>query len=206
VRAPRSLRWQLMLVFTGIAAVVVVAAAVGMLILIEQAVWGPLDAAIEEEAETLARIRNIAPVEDLQRAVANVGSEAAPGPGKLIRVTAAGGETLAEAGRMPPEIAGLVPPLEATTHYATVGGGRDPYRVVWYAVEGGGWSEVAVRIGAQVGLLRRARFAIIGGATGLLATLAMLAWLPSSRRSRPARSIGASCRGARRRSTGWRRS
>jgi len=181
VRAPRSLRWQLMLVFTGIAAVVVVAAAVGMLILIEQAVWGPLDAAIEEEAETLARIRNIAPVEDLQRAVANVGSEAAPGPGKLIRVTAAGGETLAEAGRMPPEIAGLVPPLEATTHYATVGGGRDPYRVVWYAVEGGGWSEVAVRIGAQVGLLRRARFAIIGGATGLLATLAMLAWAMTSR-------------------------
>ena len=87
-----------MLVFTGIAAVVVVAAAVGMLILIEQAVWGPLDAAIEEEAETLARIRNIAPVEDLQRAVANVGSEAAPGPGKLIRVTAAGGETVVGEG------------------------------------------------------------------------------------------------------------
>jgi len=182
VKAPRSLRWQLTLAFTGIAAVVVVAAAVGMLILVEQAVWGPLDAAIEEEAETLARIRNMAPAEELWRAVANIGSETdAPGPGKVIRVTAPGGETRAEAGRMPAPLSNLAPPPVPITQHATIGRGAEAYRVVWYAADGGGWSEVAVHVGARVRMLRRARLAIVGGATVLLATLAILAWAMTTR-------------------------
>jgi len=181
VRAPRSLRWQLTLAFTAIATVVVGIAAVGMLVLIEHAVWGPLDAAIEEEAETLAGIRNMARGEELRRAVDSVASETEPGPGKLIRVTSAQGETLAEAGDMPAEVAALAPPSVAITQHATVGRGRQAYRVVWYPAAGGGWSEVAVRVNAEVRLLWRARMAIVGGATVLLATFAFLAWAITTR-------------------------
>src|SRR5262249_60745750 len=104
-----------------------------MLVLIEHAVWGPLDAAIEEEAETLAGIRNMARGEELRRAVDSVASEPEPGPGKLIRVTSADGETLAEAGDMPAEVAALAPPSVAITQHAPAGRGRAAYPVGWDA-------------------------------------------------------------------------
>jgi signal transduction histidine kinase len=181
VSAPRSLRWRLTRGFSGIAAVVVVAAAMGMLILVERAVWDPLDAAIEEEAETLAGIQNIAPAEELARAVARIGSEIEPGPGKVIRVTAPGGAILAEAGRMPTSLATLAAPSAPITRHETIGRGAHAYRVVWYAADGGGWSEVAVRAGAQVQMLWRARVAIVAGAALLLVTFAILAWAMTTR-------------------------
>src|SRR5262249_37977507 len=140
-----------------------------MLVLIEHAVWGPLDAAIEEEAETLAGIRNMARGEELRRAVDSVASEPEPGPGKLIRVTSADGETLAEAGDMPAEVAALAPPSVAITQHATVGRGRHAYRVVWYAADGGGGSGGAGRGSGQGRLLWGARMAVVGGPTRLVA-------------------------------------
>src|SRR5262249_8430252 len=158
--------------------------AAGMLVLIEHAVWGPLDAAIEEEAETLAGIRDMARGEELRRGVGSVASGPAPGPREPSRGTSGPGGATGQAGGTAPDgrpAAPPAPPSVAITQHATVGRGRHAYRVVWYAADGGGWSEVAVRVGAQVRLLWRARMAIVGGATVLLATFAFLAWAITTR-------------------------
>ena len=71
---PRSLRGQLMLAFTLLATLVVLAAAVGVIVLLRQAVWGPLDAALAEEAETLATLHPDRTAE-FASAVARIASE-----------------------------------------------------------------------------------------------------------------------------------
>lgn len=177
---PRSLRARLTLVFTGVAATVVLVAAAGMMVLIEHTVWDPLDAMMEEEAETLATIHDLGSFDELNRAVVSVGSERDVGE-KFIRVTAAGGRVLAESGKVPAAVASLPPPATGGAPGTTIGGPGDRYRVVWFALPDGGWTEVGVAVDAQVQTLRRARLAIGATAVGLLALFALLAWKVTTR-------------------------
>src|SRR5207249_11199425 len=56
VRWPRSLRWRLTLAFTAVAGVAVLAASVGAIILVEHAVWDPIDAALAEGGEAMTEL------------------------------------------------------------------------------------------------------------------------------------------------------
>jgi hypothetical protein len=113
----RSLRWQLILTFTAVTAAVLLAAAVSMSVLIEHAVWGPLDAAVEEELETLAEM----PPAEFAAAVARIGGETDLGGGKFIRVLAADGRKLAASGMLPEAARALAPGTTSGPHAVTVG-------------------------------------------------------------------------------------
>ena len=142
MRWPRSLRWRLTLAFTGVAGVAVLAASVGAIILVEHAVWDPLDAALAEEGETLTELGDAASAGDFSRAVARVAAERGFGDGKFIRMWAADGHVLAASGTIPSALAREAVPAVPVTQYATVGQGRAAYRIIWYAAPGIGWSEI----------------------------------------------------------------
>ncbi len=177
---PRSLRWQLTLAFTGVAGLVVLAAAVGMAVLIEHTLWAPLDAALREEAETLAELR-LGPVRDFPGAVARIAREPDLGTGKFIRVRDTDGRVLAQSGAIPRPIAALAVPRVPATRGATIGREKSAYRVIWYAAPDGAWTEIGVRVGGHLRTLRDARLAIAATTTLLLATLAFLAWTITTR-------------------------
>ena len=187
MRRPRSLRWRLTLAFTGVAGAAVLAASVGAVILVEYAVWGPIDAALTEEAETLTQLGDPARAADLAGAVARIGSE--PdfagrrdfGGGKFVRVRAADGRVLAASGAIPPALARQEVSAAPATRHATIGQGRTAYRVVWYAASGVGWSEIGVRVGRELRMLHRVQLAIAASAAFLLGTLAFLAWAMTTR-------------------------
>jgi len=105
VRWPRSLRWRLTLAFTAVAGVAVLAASVGAIILVERAVWDPIDAALAEEGETLTELGDAASAGDFSRAVARVAAERGFGDGKFVRMWAADGRVLAASGPIPPALA-----------------------------------------------------------------------------------------------------
>ena len=178
---PRSLRWRLTLVFSGLSALVVLAAATETALLIEQAVWAPLDAAIEEEAETLVTIRDVGRAEELAQAVVAVGSERDLGARKFVRVTDPYGQVLAQSGGIPAEVVAAPPPSMPKTKFRTLWQGLDPYRLVWSPAPGGGWSEVGVRVSKQVRTLHRIRFATAVAAGAVLTMLGALAWTITTR-------------------------
>jgi len=178
---PRSLRWRLTLAFTAVAGVAVLAASVGAVILVEHAVWDPIDAALVEEGETLTELGDPDSAGDFSRAVARVAAERGFGDGKFVRMWAADGRVLAASGTIPPALAGQVPPAAPATRYATLGEGRAAYRIIWYAAPGIGWSEIGVRVGREVRTLRRVQVAIGASAGLLLGTLAFLAWAITTR-------------------------
>lgn len=93
-----SLRWRLVATFACVAGAVVLAGAWSMTTLLDRATWSSLDAALVEEAETIATIRDTESIEALRRTVAHIAAEPALGPGKVIRVIAPDGGVLAEAG------------------------------------------------------------------------------------------------------------
>jgi signal transduction histidine kinase len=179
VSRSRTLRGQLTVVFTATAAVVVLAAAVGMAVLIRHAVWGALDAALEEEAETLVSLGSVGGPEELARAVARVGGEPDLGGGKFIRIEDASGRPLAGSGDLP-AVAGARWSASGSVH-ATVGRGTGAYRVAWYTAPDGTRCQVGVRVAGQLRTLRRAYLAIGASALALLATLAVLAWRITTR-------------------------
>jgi len=185
VRRPRSLRWRLTLAFASLAGTAVLAASVGTVILVEHAVWGPIDAALEEEAETLAELGDAARAGDFSRAVARVADERGFGAwkcdGKFVRMRAVDGRVLAASGTIPAALAEEAAPAVRATRYATIGQGRTAYRIVWYAAPGVGWSEIGVRVGRELRTVRRARLAIGASAALLLGALAFLAWAMTTR-------------------------
>jgi hypothetical protein len=176
VSGPQSLRGQLTLVFTGVAAAVVLTAAVGMTWLVQQLVWGPLDARLAEELDTLAGIRKISGPDELARAVTHVAREADLGGGKFIRVLTPDGQTLLHAGEAP--AAALWPPAPAP---ATIGRRREAYRVVWRDAPDGTRFQIGVQVGGQLHTLRRAYRAIAFTALALVATFGGLAWTLTTR-------------------------
>jgi signal transduction histidine kinase len=176
-----SLRGRLTLTFLGVAGAAVFGAAAGMMLLIEHASWATVDAAIEEEAETLGAILQLGPVHDLARAVVTIGNEKDLGPGKFVRVIGGDGNELARSGAIPEAIGAIRPPGGRATRYTSVEWRGNPYRVVWYPIGADAWSEVGVRVDPQTRSLRRARLAIGASAAGLLAALAGLCWAITTR-------------------------
>src|SRR5581483_9386660 len=175
VRLAKSLRWQLTLAFTGVAAAVVVAIAGGMAVVLEHAVWAHLDAALEEEAETLVGLRGLGQLRDFTEAVARIGSERDLGTGKFIRMIESDGTEVVRFGAIPHAIAAAGPPGARGRRHLTVGQRRDARRVFWYATPDGGWMEIGVAVGDHLATIRSARMAIAGAAAFLLTALALLA-------------------------------
>lgn len=175
MRLAKSLRWQLTLAFTGVAAAVVVAIAGGMAVVLEHAVWAHLDAALEEEAETLVGLRGLGQLRDFTEAVARIGSERDLGTGKFIRMIESDGTEVVRFGAIPHAIAAAGPPGARGRRHLTVGQRRDARRVFWYATPDGGWMEIGVAVGDHLATIRSARMAIAGAAAFLLTALALLA-------------------------------
>jgi signal transduction histidine kinase len=179
VRSPRSLRVRLVLAFVAGAAVVVIAAAAGMMVLIERAQWTALDASLAEEASTVATLRHVGDPAHFRELVAQVAREPDLGPGKFVRVTRAEGSVVAEAGTPPRDLA-PVPPGGAAGTIPFESGGQ-AYRVAWYP-SAGGWAVIGVPAYARP--TTRARWTIAFATAALLAVLAGLAWVVTSRATR----------------------
>jgi len=170
-----------MLAFTLLATLVVLAAAAGVTVLLRQAVWGPLDAALAEEAETLATLHPERTAE-FASAVARIASEPEHGAGKFIRVFAADGRVVAQAGSVPRRLPAGAPVGETRSALVSVGGAMR--RVVSYPAPDGGWTEIGVGVHGQLRMLRRATLTIAAAALVMLASLVALAWLITRRATR----------------------
>ncbi len=176
-----SLRSRLTLAFAALAGTGVLAATLSMSVLVEHAIWAPLDAALREEAETLVALLDTAQHDDVGRVALQIAHETDHGPGKFVRVTAPDGHVLASSGEGPPDGSMNGVPLAGMTRSAMVGGGDRTYRVVRYGARGGGWVEVGVPAAEGVRLLGRVRLGIGATGAGLLGLLVALAWAISTR-------------------------
>jgi signal transduction histidine kinase len=180
VRAPRSLRTRLTLAFALMALVAVGGSFSGLAILVEHAVWAPLDAGLEEEADSLVKLIDL-PLDRLAETVHEFGAETDLGSGKFVRVVGPTGHTIAHWRNVPPKVGRRRPtPLTQLTTL-TVGGGSRAYRVVWAPTPVGGWVVVGVRVAGQARLVRQARLAIGGVGIALVVLLIAVAWGVTSR-------------------------
>jgi len=177
---PRSLRGRLTLVFSAVAALAVGAFAWALMLLVERVVWGPLDAGLVEEAETLAALGTLSP-ERLEETVRYIGEEEDLGPGKFVRVVGPDHHELAHYRNVPPIVAVRRPKPVTELRLLTIGKGHGLHRVAWAPTSNGGWVVLGVRAANQVLLCRRAKTAIGVTALGLVALLTALAWAVSSR-------------------------
>jgi signal transduction histidine kinase len=177
----RSLRWRLTLAFIAVATVAVTGATGAMAVILQHAVWRPIDAMLREECESLVAIHELGRLEDLPRAAEKIRAEKDIGHHKFLRITDSSGRILGEAGVAPSSAAQLAPPTERHVGYTSFRSQDKPYRIVWCPVAGGGWSQEGVQVMAQVRSLRRAYSAIALAAVVLLALLAFLAWTISTR-------------------------
>jgi signal transduction histidine kinase len=152
----------------------------GMSALVDHAVWGPLDAELREEAETVCSLRDAGAIDDMRRAAEAVVRERTPGPDKFVRVWGGDGTVLARAGRVPAHV-GRRPQTEASVQAVRVPGKRQPYRVVWHATSDACAAVVGTLAGPYARTLRHARLAIATGAGGTLLVLSVLAWTITGR-------------------------
>lgn len=176
----RSLRGRLTLAFAATAFVAVGLSAVAIALMVEHALWAPIDAGLVEEASTLSTLLDI-PRENLRETVHALGTEDDLGPGKFVRVASADGKTLARSRRVPAVVAAHRPkPLERMT-LMTIGRERQVYRVVWSPTPQGGWVVLGVRARSQVEVVDVARATIGGVAVALILSLTLVAWTVTSR-------------------------
>lgn len=176
---PSSLRGRLTAVFAGSAGLLVVAAAFSTEALIEQAFWAALDGALAEEAETLASILEVGRLEEIPKLVARIEAEREPGPGKFVLVRERDGRILARAGRMPDTI--TRESIEGTGVARTLWYRGEPYRVAFARAANGAVCTIGVPVHGETGAMRRARWAIAGGACVLIGVFSALAWAVTSR-------------------------
>ena len=177
---PRSLRGRLTLVFSATAALAVGAFAWALSLLVERAVWAPLDAGLAEEVTTLGTLVDL-PSDRLEATVRVIGEEEDLGPGKFVEVVGADDRVLAHFRTVPPLVAARRPTRLDGLRLLTVGEGHGVHRVAWMPGRSGGWVVLGVRVANQVALGRRAKTVIGTAAVGLIALLTVLAWGVSSR-------------------------
>lgn len=177
---PRSLRTRLTLAF-GLMSVVAIGGSFSALaVLIEHTVWGPLDAGLQEEVDTLVKLVDL-PHKQLVDTVRDFGAETDLGPGKFVRVAAPDGKTIAHSRRVPRSVARQRPnPLRAMT-IRTVGRGQRAYRAAWAPTPEGGWVVMGVRATEPDRLVEQARFAIGGVGIALIMLLMAASWTITSR-------------------------
>jgi signal transduction histidine kinase len=177
----RSLRARLTVLFVAIAGAAVLGAALLMNSVVDHAVWGPLDAELMEEAETLCTLVAAGQLGGMQTAVTAIAGERHHGPGKFVRVLGPDGRPIAEAGRVPGRIRRAAAPVTRGAETITLRRDAMPMRVVRYPVDGGCGGVVGVDVRRHVGTLVRARIGIATSALALLVTLGWLAWLVTAR-------------------------
>ena len=178
---PRSLRSRLTQLFIGVAGGTVLLAAISMGVLVEHAVWAPLDAELGEEAETVCSLFEAGALDDVREAASAMAGEHTPGPGKFVRVSRPDGSVLARAGRLPKAIRHHDPGPGSGAHTVQVKR-SGPYRAYWYNSSPGG-CRALVGVGAvgHARTVRRSWIAILSVAGGLLAVLLALAWVITGR-------------------------
>lgn len=186
----RSLRARLVLLFVVLAGAAVTLAGAGMIVLLDRAVWGTLDAALEEEAHTILVLaaksdsdeREVGPgAEELQELVSRIGAERDLGEGKFIYVFGPDGAVRERSGLLPEAVSAAAPRRRLGEPQATLAGDAQPYRAIWHETADGGWVAIGVRADRQLRVLRRGRWAVMAGASLLVATLAVLGWALASR-------------------------
>ena len=177
---PRSLRARLTAGFVAVAGAAVLGAAFATSALLDAAIWGPLDAELREEGETLCSLLNAGAIDDVREAVDALAREPEPGPGKFVRVSGADGRVLAAAGRIPDGIE-RVPQSDLEKWTARVPGHHRRYRLVWQAK--GANCRVLIGTGASphARMLRRGRAAIASSAAALVMVLGFVAWVVTGR-------------------------
>jgi signal transduction histidine kinase len=190
---PQSLRARLTLAFVVVAGVAVVVSSVATAALLERSVWGPLDAALHEEVETILAARAGAGQDgtgglaggvdpELDAVVSSIAAERDLGPEKFVRVDGPGREPLARAGVEPPATA--LAGLEAQDAFAarTISDpARGPVRVACQATRDGGRVIIGVGARHQEQAVRRGVAIVWGTSMVLLAVLAAVAWAITSR-------------------------
>jgi signal transduction histidine kinase len=183
VSARRSLRVRLTASFLLLAGIVIGVAAAALVRLVEQTVLGTLDAAMVEEAETLATLTDL-PADRLAEEVRDVGREKDLGAQKFVRVVRPDGTTLAAWQTLPPAVARRRPAPLLRSQTTTARQGSTRYRATWAPVESGGWVVIGVAATGPMRLVRQARWAIGLGAGGLLLVLVTAAWQLTGRATR----------------------
>jgi signal transduction histidine kinase len=169
----RSLEHRLVAGFAVLAAVCALATAFAMNEYVEAALWGPIDAGFEEEAEQLAHVVALAPG-TLRDTTEQVAAETDHGPGKWIRILLPAADPLTAGGPAPVHATDEPPVGDAVSGTVWLAG--QPHRVVRYGLPAGGSIELGVDATEPFRVLRRARIAIVGGLGTLLVAAVLLAW------------------------------
>jgi two-component system, OmpR family, sensor kinase len=177
---PRSLRARLTAAFVALAGTAVLVAAFATSVLLERAIWDPLDAEMREEAETVCSLLGAGAIDDVREAVETLAREQELGPGKFIRVSDADGRVLAGAGYIPPGVE-RVPRSDADAWTTRVPGHHRRYRVAWLAKNPGCHVLLGAGASRHARLLRSGRAAIAASATALVMVLGFVAWVVTGR-------------------------
>jgi signal transduction histidine kinase len=181
MRPLRSLRVQLTAGFAAIAGVAVVGAALCMGVVVGNSIWEPLEARIEEEAETLAGLAGVGS-DHFDVAATMVAAEGDVGPGRFIVAALPDGRARSW-GPVPDAFRGV-----------SIGGMTEDERARADAASGtrtvlvkaGDGVDVllGVRVDQPAAALRRAHLFIATGAALLIASFASLAWAVTTRATR----------------------
>ena len=139
VEGPRlSIRLHLIIYWTATTALILFAAGLLILVMFSRAMWGALDAALIEEADTTAAAISHSAAIDTNLNLQRLSQEKDLGPGRRVRLIV-GGHIVFDAG----DIGADLPDAVAATQSRTVDGARHRYR---FAV-------VPLRINGKTGLL-----------------------------------------------------
>jgi signal transduction histidine kinase len=133
-----SIRLRLTIYWTAITALILFAAGLLILVMFSRAMWGALDAALIEEADTTAAAISHSAAIDTNLNLQRLSQEKDLGPGRRVRLIV-GGHIAFDAGN----IAADLPDAVAATQSTTVDGARHRYR---FAV-------VPLRVNGKTGLL-----------------------------------------------------
>ncbi|MGZ6243879.1 MAG: HAMP domain-containing protein, partial [Candidatus Binataceae bacterium] len=133
-----SIRLRLTIYWTAITALILFAAGLLILVMFSRAMWGALDAALIEEADTTAAAISHSAAIDTNLNLQRLSQEKDLGPGRRVRLIV-GGHIVFDAGNIGADL----PDAVAATQSTTVDGARHRYR---FAV-------VPLRVNGKTGLL-----------------------------------------------------
>lgn len=179
----RSLRVRLTAAFLLLAACSLAATGEAIVRFVRQATLGTIDTTILEEATTLAGLTTL-PHDRLSQTVHDIGRERDVTGRKFIRIEDADRRRLAAWRRMPSVVDQSRPTTLKDARVITVGHRRAIYQVAWAPTPTGGLVAIGAHARREVGVIRRARWAVSLVALLLLAILGAGAWTITGRATR----------------------
>ena len=144
-----SIRLRLTIYWTAITALILFAAGLLIIVMFERAMWGTLNAALTEEADTTASAISHASTADTRRILQRLSQEKDIGPGRRVRLIA-GGQVVFDAG----DIGSDLPDALAAPE-SVVDGGAHRYRFAVVALRVNG-EPALLQDGADAAPVRRA--------------------------------------------------